>query len=55
MYKKRKGRKNKRPEKNLFEYQYYILDMSAEKMAEEYGVKPHTIYNWANYYRKKEN
>lgn len=52
MYKK-KGRKNRKPNKAEFEYLYYALDMSAEEMAIKYNVKPHTIYNWATEYRKK--
>lgn len=53
MYKK-KGRKNKMPNKTEFEYRYYILDQSAQEMAKDYGVKPQTIYNWATEFRKKE-
>ena len=53
MYKKR-GRKNKKPQKSMFDYQYYVLDMSAKDMAEMYKVKEHTIYNWAAEYRKKD-
>lgn len=52
MYKKR-GRKLKKPHKELFEYQYYTLNMSGEEMAKMYEVKPRTIYNWATEYRKK--
>lgn len=54
MYKIRHGRKAKRPNKAEFEYQYYILDLTAEELAERYKVKPHTIYNWAVAFRKEE-
>lgn len=52
MYKKR-GRKNKKPNKTQFEYQYYDLNMSGEELARLYEVKPSTIYNWASDFRKK--
>lgn len=53
MYKK-VGRKNRRPTKTEFEYQYYIMDLSAEEMAKLHNVKPKTIYNWAVEFRKEE-
>lgn len=52
MYKKR-GRKNKMPTQAEFEYLYYSLDLPAEELAEKYGVKTRTIYNWATEFRKK--
>lgn len=54
MYKKR-GRKNKKPTKEVFEHQYYVLGMTGEEMAKLYEVKPSTIYNWAVKFRKKTN
>ena len=53
MYKKR-GRKNKRPSKEIFEHQYYTLGMTGEELAKLYEVKPTTIYNWAVEFRKKD-
>lgn len=53
-YKRKRGRKTKAPPKSTFDYQYYILQIPAEEMAKEYGVKLHTIYNWASMYREKE-
>lgn len=53
MYKKR-GRKNKKPNKAEFEYMYYTLDLPAEELAKKYKVKTTTIYNWATEYRKKD-
>lgn len=49
---KRKGRKSKAPPKAIFDMQYYDMDLSTREMAEMYGVKPHTIENWATAYRK---
>ena len=53
MYKKR-GRKNKRPNKAQFEYQYYDLNMTGEELEKLYEVKPTTIYNWATEFLKKD-
>lgn len=53
MYKKR-GRKNKVPNKAEFYLRYYNLDLSAEELATYYKVKPHTIYNWALKFRKED-
>lgn len=52
-YKKKSGRKQVRPQKETFEYQYYILGLSAEEMSKQYNVRPETIYNWATHYRKE--
>ena len=53
MYKKR-GRKNKKPQKAEFDYLYYTLDLPAQELAEKYGVKVNTIYMWATEFRKKD-
>ena len=52
-YRKKSGRKQIRPSKETFEYQYYILGLNAEEMSKQYNVKPATIYNWATHYRKE--
>lgn len=49
---KYKGRKSKAPPKEIFDMQYYDMNISAEELAKIYGVKLHTIYNWATMYRK---
>lgn len=51
---KKKGGKSKAPSKAEFEFFYYDMDESAEEMAERYGVKKTTIYNWATAFRKEE-
>lgn len=49
---RRRGRKNKTPNKEQFEYQYYTLQMPVKELAEFYKVKPGTIYNWASKFNK---
>lgn len=49
---KYKGRKSKAPPKEIFDMQYYDMNISAEEMAKIYNVKVTTIYNWATNYRK---
>ena len=51
---KKKGRKSKAPSKQVFDFQYYEMNMSPQEMAEYYGVKLQTIYNWATEYRKQD-
>lgn len=51
--KKPPGRKSKRPIRYEFELNYYDLGRSAEDLAEKYGVKPNTIYQWAMQFRNE--
>lgn len=51
---KKPGRKSKRPIKYEFDLNYYELGRSAAEMAEKYGVKENTIYQWAMQFRAKE-
>lgn len=48
------GRKSKRPIKYEFELNYYELGRSAADLAEKYGVKENTIYQWAMQFRAEE-
>lgn len=48
------GRKSKRPIKYEFELNYYELGRSATDLAEKYGVKENTIYQWAMQFRAEE-
>ena len=52
-YKKR-GRKSKMPSKEVFDFQYYELNLSPEEMSRIYNVKLQTIYNWATVFRKQD-
>lgn len=54
-YRTKKGRKLKRPSKEVFEMQYYDMEVPVEELARMYEVKPNTIYNWAQQFRKKED
>lgn len=54
MYLKPPGRKSKKPIKYDFELQYYILGRTAKDLAEYYGVKTNTIYQWARQFRNEE-
>lgn len=51
---KTRGRPNKRPSKEEFDFMYYDLNLSTKELAERYKVKPGTIYNWAASFRKKD-
>lgn len=51
---KTRGRKSKAPPMAEFNFKYYDCNLSASEMAEYYGVKVETIYNWATQYRKQE-
>lgn len=51
---KRKGRRSKRPNKAEFDMRYYTLNMDAEAIAKEYGVKASTVYGWAYQFRNEE-
>lgn len=52
--KKPPGRKSKRPIKYEFELNYYELGRSATEMAQKYGVKTNTIYQWAMQFREED-
>lgn len=52
MYKKR-GRKSKLPNKQMFETLYYNNEITAKEIAKIYNVKEQTVYNWANQLRKE--
>lgn len=54
MYLKPPGRKSKRPIKYDFKLQYYTLNRTAKELADYYGVKENTIYQWARQFRKEE-
>lgn len=54
MRKKQTGRKSKRPTKYEFEMLYLDIGMSAQEMADRYGVAKQTIYQWSNQFRKEE-
>lgn len=50
---KKKGRKSKRPIRYEFELNYYVLDQSAEDLAQKYNVKINTIYQWARQFKSE--
>lgn len=51
---KKRGRKPRMPSKVEFDFRYYSCNLSAEEMANLYGVKVKTIYNWATKFRQEE-
>lgn len=53
-HRKPRGRKTKAPPMSEFNFKYYDCNLSAEEMAQYYGVKKETVYNWATMYRKEE-
>lgn len=54
MYRK-KGRKTVRPTKDEFEKMYYNPEKTVYDLANTYKVNIQTIYNWAFYYRNKQD
>lgn len=45
-------RRVKRPNKKEFSQIYYQDKIPVKEIAKKYKVKPQTVYNWANYYKK---
>ena len=52
---KKRGRKSLLPNKEMFETMYYNNNIKASDLANNYGVKTQTIYNWANKFRKQQD
>ena len=52
---KKRGRKPKKPNKEIFEILYYNDSIRAENLAQTYEVKTQTIYNWAQQFKKEQN
>lgn len=47
-------RNRARPNKEEFEQLYYTLGLSVNEIAQKYKVSNKTVYNWAYYFRRKE-
>lgn len=51
---KKRGRKSKKPNKDIFLTLYYNETTKAEELANTYAVTVQTIYNWANEFKKEQ-